>query len=94
MYADAMTKKNGNVPLLQMLMRIRRICITEESVTLEKHKVNPSSRSSSSKTRADPLTQAVMDARPKLIVTCSWMSVSRCEEVTQDEVVCKHPPCQ
>ena len=36
MYADAMTKKNGNVPLLQMLMRTGRICITEESVTLEK----------------------------------------------------------
>ena len=36
MYADAMTKKNGDVPLLQMLMRTGRICITEESVTLVK----------------------------------------------------------
>ena len=36
MYADAMTKRNGHVPLLQMLMRTERICITEESVTLEK----------------------------------------------------------
>ena len=44
MYADAMTKKNGNVPLLQMLLRTGRICITEESITLEKHKSNPSSR--------------------------------------------------
>ena len=61
MYADAMTKKNGNVPPLQMLMRTGRICITEESVTLEKHKLNPSSRSSSSKTREDLVTQAVMD---------------------------------
>ena len=42
MYADAMTKKNGNVPLLQMLLRTGRICITEESITLEKHKSNPS----------------------------------------------------
>ena len=50
MYADAMTKRNGNVPLLQMLMRTGRICTTEESVTLEKHKSDPSSRSSSSKT--------------------------------------------
>ena len=50
MYADAMTKKNGNVPLLQMLLRTGRICITEESITLEKHKSNPSSRNSSSKT--------------------------------------------
>ena len=66
MYADAMTKKNGNVPLLQMLMRTGRIFITEESVTLEKHKLNPSSRSSSSKTRVDPVTQAVMDAQPKI----------------------------
>ena len=59
MCADAMTKKNGYVPLLQMLMRTGRICITEESVTLEKHK-----------TRVDPMTQAVMDARQKWIVTC------------------------
>ena len=69
MCADAMTKKNGNVPLLLMLMRTGRICITEESVTLEKHKSNPSSRNRS-KTRVDPVTQAVMDARPGLIVTC------------------------
>ena len=59
-YADAMTKRNGNVPLLQMLMRTGRICITEESITLEKHKSNPSSRNSSSKTHIDPVTQAVM----------------------------------
>ena len=39
MYLDAMTKRNGNVPLLQMLMRTWRICITEESITLEKHKI-------------------------------------------------------
>ena len=32
----AMTKKNGDVPLLQMLMRTGRICITQESVTLVK----------------------------------------------------------
>ena len=36
MYADAMKKKNGSVPLLQMLMRTGRTCITEESATLEK----------------------------------------------------------
>ena len=58
MYADAMTKKNGNVPLLQMLLRTGRICITEESITLEKHK-----RNSSSKTHIDPVTQAVMGAQ-------------------------------
>ena len=69
MYADAMTKRNGNVPLLQMLMRTGRISITEESVTLEKHNSNPSSRNSSSKTRIDPVTQAVMGAQPELIVT-------------------------
>ena len=70
MFADATTKNNGNVPLLQMLMRTGRICITEESVTLEKQKLNPSSRSSSSKTHIDPVTQAVMGAQPELIVTC------------------------
>ena len=57
MYADAMTMRTG------------RICITEESVTLEEHKSNPSSTNSSSKTHIDPVTQAVMGARPKLIVT-------------------------
>ena len=61
MYADAMTKKNGNVPLLQMLLRTGRICITEESITLEKHKSNPSSRNSSPKTHIDPVVQAAMD---------------------------------
>ena len=60
MYADAMTKKNGKVPLLQMLLRTGRICITEESITLEKHKSNPTSRNSSSKTHIDPVTQAAM----------------------------------
>ena len=69
MYADAMAKRNGNVPLLQMLMRTGRICITEESVTLEKHTSNPSSRNSSSKTHIHLVTQAVMGARPELIVT-------------------------
>ena len=76
MYADAMTKRNGNVPLLQMLMRTGRICITEGSVTLETHKSNPSSRNSSSKTHIDPVTQAVMGVRPKLIT----VSVFRCED--------------
>ena len=54
MYADAMTKRNGNTPLLQMLMRSGRVCITEESATLAKHRVDPKSRSSSCKTRVDP----------------------------------------
>ena len=54
MYADALTKRDGNVPLLQTLMRTARICITEESVNLEKHKSDPKSRSSHSKTRSDP----------------------------------------
>ena len=68
MYADAMTKRNGNVPLLQMLMRKGRICMTEESVTLEKHKMESLVTNSSSKTQIDPVTQAVMGARPELIV--------------------------
>ena len=69
MYVDAMTKRNGFAPLLQMLMRTGRICITEESVTLEKHKSNPSSRKSSSKTHVGPVAQAVMGPQPELFVT-------------------------
>ena len=57
-YADAMTKRNGNVPLLQILMRTGRICITEEAAILERHQLQPSSRSSSSKTRVDPAAQS------------------------------------
>ena len=57
MYADAMTKRNGNIPLLQTLMRTGRICITEEAAILERHQLQPSSRSSSSKTRVDPAAQ-------------------------------------
>ena len=52
MYAAAMTKRNGNVPLLQIMMRTGRICITEEAAILERHQLQPSSRSSSSNTRA------------------------------------------
>ena len=71
MYADAVTKQNGSVPLLQMLMRTGRTCITEESVTsgeaqieslLTKQFVQDASRPGAA--------QAVMDARPKLIATC------------------------
>ena len=58
MYADAMTKRNGNVPLLQILMRTGRICITEEAAILERHQLQPSSRSCSSKTRVDPAAQS------------------------------------
>ena len=58
MYADAMTKRNGNVPLLQILIRTSRICITEEAPILEGHQLQPSSRSSSSKTRVDPAAQS------------------------------------
>ena len=58
MYFDAMTKGNGgNIPMLQILMRTRRICITDEAAILEKHKLNASSRNKSSKTRVDPATQ-------------------------------------
>ena len=54
MYADALAKRNGNVPLPQTLMRTARACIAGESATLEKHKLDPKSRSSPSKTRSDP----------------------------------------
>ena len=54
MYADAMTKRNGNIPLLQTLMRTGRVCITEEAATLEKHRLNPRGRNSQAKSRDDP----------------------------------------
>ena len=54
MYADAMTKRNGNTPLLHILQRTGKICITEESATLAKHKIDPKTRSSSLKTTKDP----------------------------------------
>ena len=58
MYADAMTKRNGNVPFLQVLMRTGRICITEEAAILERHQLQPSLRSNSSNTRVDPAAQS------------------------------------
>ena len=105
MYADAMTKKNGNVPLLQMLLRTGRICITEESITLEKHKSNPSSRNSSSKTHIDPV-DASCDGCSVLIVipggvSCKidqylllWCPCFGMRRLLQNKVVCKRPPCQ
>eukprot|EP00959_Pyramimonas_sp_CCMP1952_P350068 7334614-Pyramimonas_sp.AAC.1 len=54
MHADAMTKRNGNLPLLQIMMRTGRLCITEETATLEKHRLDPKTRNRQSKTRSDP----------------------------------------
>ena len=57
MYADAMTKTNGNIPPLQILLRTGSTCITEETAILERHRTQPSSRSSASKTQVDPATR-------------------------------------
>ena len=54
MYVDGMTKKNGNIPLLQIFMRTGKICIAEESATLEKLRIDPKLRNSSNKTKVDP----------------------------------------
>ena len=54
MNVGAMTKKKRQCPLLQILMRTGRTCISEEEAILEKHNLNISSRSSSSKPRVDP----------------------------------------
>ena len=61
MYADALTKKNGNVPLLQILMRTAKVCITEHSAILDKHRLDPKSRSSHSKTHQDPAQEQPCD---------------------------------
>ena len=58
MYADGMTKRSGNIPLLQTLMLTGRVCITEETSTLEKHRIDPKTRNSQSKTRTDPAETA------------------------------------
>ena len=57
-YADAMTKRHGNIPLLQILMRTGRMCITEEPALMERHQMQPSSRSSLSQTQVDPADQS------------------------------------
>jgi len=41
MYADALTKKNGNIPLIQLLMKTGKLIIHEEKLTLQKHQENP-----------------------------------------------------
>ena len=53
MYADAMAKRGGNIPLFQTLMRTGRIAITKESIALEQER-----RGSSSKTYSDPAATA------------------------------------
>ena len=41
MYDDALTKKNGNIPLIQLLMRTGKLVIHEEKLTLQKHQDIP-----------------------------------------------------
>ena len=54
MYAYGMTKKGGNIPLVQVLMKSGKVCITEEAATLEKHRLDPKSRTSTAKSKTDP----------------------------------------
>ena len=35
MYADALTKRNGNIPLIQLLMKTGKLIIHEEKLTLQ-----------------------------------------------------------
>ena len=44
--------------MFQILMRKGRICITEKAAFLVRHQMQPSPRSSSSKTRVDPAAQS------------------------------------
>ena len=71
MYADALTKKNGNIPLIQILMRTARVCITEHSAIMEKHRLDPKARSSHSKTHLDP---ALADGGTPISVAASTES--------------------
>eukprot|EP00969_Alexandrium_andersonii_P142385 6295875-Alexandrium_andersonii.AAC.1 len=54
MYVDALTKRGGNAPLLQVLMRTATARITAESTTLARHQADPKAQSSSAKTRTNP----------------------------------------
>ena len=65
MYADALTKRDGNVPLLQTLLKAGRICITEESAILEQHRDGSVIRSSSAKTRHDPAERSETGPKSK-----------------------------
>ena len=58
MYVGALTKKNGNVPLIQTLMRTAKVCITEQFAIMAKHRLDQKSRSSHSKTHHDPAQEA------------------------------------
>eukprot|EP00969_Alexandrium_andersonii_P278920 12327323-Alexandrium_andersonii.AAC.1 len=51
MCVDALTKRGGNVPLLQVLMRTATAGIAEESATLAHHPADPKTWSSQAKTR-------------------------------------------
>ena len=41
MYTDALTKRNGNIPIIQLLMRTGEIIIQEMKLTLQKHQQDP-----------------------------------------------------
>ena len=83
-----------NVPLLQMLMRTGRFCITEESVTLEKHKIESLVTKQFVQDASRP-SDASCDGCPTKIDRYLMIGVQfQCEGVTQDEVVCERPPCQ
>ena len=64
------TKKNGNVPSLQTLMRTAKVCITEQSAILAKHRLEPKSRNSHSKTHHDPASvrKSTVSAPPYTLV--------------------------
>ena len=40
MYADALTKRNANIPLIQLLMKTGKLIIHEEKLALQKHQDN------------------------------------------------------
>ena len=52
MYSDCLTKRNGNHPLMQHLLRTGRLAVTEEAVTLAANQV--SGKSSKSKFSSSP----------------------------------------
>ena len=66
MYVDAMTKKNGNIPLLQILMRTGRIRITKRPPFWQSTECNPRHETTSPRREWIQRVRAVnKDARPE-----------------------------
>ena len=84
MYADCLTKRNGNAPLMQALMKTVIICLTEESLTLEKHKTDPKTKGSSKKSKREVEVKRLTNTTEPS--TCSATSESKKSLLVENQV--------